>query len=209
MRLGTFLLGLVCLLGGLVSADTEIVNFHLPLRGLSQAETSKGTLANAEVTTLYPSNPLLFNLSSSDPEKHFQLNLNGNGHKSWTIRASYPGSSPVKLKMIEPNSKFQFSITGQALSPRMNHSFLQQYIVKYLPTDTDPTKVDRLEDFDTVISIVLEPLILGIIPQTALPTIAIVLVFVLGAGTILPYVIISIEKGLAWSDVNAQSRKIE
>ncbi|WWC92674.1 uncharacterized protein L201_007633 [Kwoniella dendrophila CBS 6074] len=187
MRLLSILSFITCVLS-LVLADTEIINFHLPISSecSSIRETTTSALVQHEWTILKPSKPLIFNLNSSSPQKGFTLDFKQLRYNVWTIRASWPGSSPTRIKINPPNSSYQFSIESSALSPRMSHHLLRDFMNKYANLEIkDVNQANRESSslsFDTPITITLEPLILGIIPKTALPTIIIIILSVILVG---------------------------
>ncbi|WVQ66158.1 uncharacterized protein L199_004336 [Kwoniella botswanensis] len=173
---------LLCLLG-IVRADTEIINFSLPLPPLSSTSTPILS-TTSDLLELTPSQPTLLNLTDSSPNQSFILNFQGleQDYQKWTIRISWPGSSPTKIKIIPPDESLQFSIIGLSLSPRMYHPLLS-HDRSYKTTD----------QFHTPISITLEPLILGVIPRTALPTIYTIILALVIAGWNIPRMLRLIE----------------
>ncbi|WWC95714.1 hypothetical protein V866_002580 [Kwoniella sp. B9012] len=173
---------LLCLLG-IVRADTEIINFSLPLPPPPPSSTPILSI-NPDLLELTPSQPTIVNLTDSSPNQSFILNFQGveKDYQKWTIRISWPGSSPTKIKIIPPDESFQFSIIGSSLSPRMYHPLLSDDIA-HEPTD----------QFHTPISIILEPLILGVIPRTALPTIYTIILALVIAGWNIPRILRLIE----------------
>ncbi|WVW87042.1 hypothetical protein I302_109098 [Kwoniella bestiolae CBS 10118] len=160
---------------------------------------------NLELTTkernknrLKPSQPLITNLSSTSPELHFLLDFaeQDKQYNGWTTRVSWPGSYPTRISITPPDSSLHISISGTPLSPRMPHPLLS-----YLPSPLKPIfsstqaqsqsqphsiQINREEGFITPISIILEPLILGMIPRTAIPTVYLILLGILIAGLSLP-----------------------
>nr|XP_019043663.1 hypothetical protein I302_08243 [Kwoniella bestiolae CBS 10118]OCF22593.1 hypothetical protein I302_08243 [Kwoniella bestiolae CBS 10118] len=160
---------------------------------------------------LKPSQPLITNLSSTSPELHFLLDFaeQDKQYNGWTTRVSWPGSAsppylnliypppyPTRISITPPDSSLHISISGTPLSPRMPHPLLS-----YLPSPLKPIfsstqaqsqsqphsiQINREEGFITPISIILEPLILGMIPRTAIPTVYLILLGILIAGLSLP-----------------------
>ncbi|KIR76062.1 hypothetical protein I310_00769 [Cryptococcus deuterogattii CA1014] len=73
-----------------VRADTEIINFRLPL----PPHTTTYPIPDSLIYTISPYETLTLNLTDSSPERWFALDM-GNmkgSYKSWTLRASWPGS---------------------------------------------------------------------------------------------------------------------
>ncbi|KAK6908570.1 hypothetical protein I204_06549 [Kwoniella mangroviensis CBS 8886] len=183
MKAITHLIFFLLCLFGIVRADTEIINFSLPLPPPSPSSTPFLS-TNSDLLELSPSQPTIVNLTDSSPNQSFILNFQGleKDYQKWTIRISWPGSSPTKIKIIPPDESFQFSIIGSSLSPRMYHPLIF-HDLPYKPAD----------QFRTPISILLEPLILGVIPRTALPTIYTILLAVVITGWHIPHILRLIE----------------
>nr|XP_031857982.1 uncharacterized protein CI109_006605 [Kwoniella shandongensis]KAA5525054.1 hypothetical protein CI109_006605 [Kwoniella shandongensis] len=184
-----------------VLGDTEIVNFHLPL---STTTTRHITPPDVPLLILSPSETITINLTSSSPERWFMLDFGDSTYTSWTIRASWPGSSPTRIKFIEPFSPGYFIIHSSSLSPPFPHPLLQHipsYLKPYFPSSTrGKRKVRGSDDFETLLQVTLEPLHLGVIPQTAIPAIGLIVLFALGAGVCVPSIIHILETARDWAD---------
>ncbi|OXM79930.1 hypothetical protein C364_02229 [Cryptococcus neoformans Bt63] len=192
-----------------VRADTEIINFRLPL----PPHTTTYPTPDSLVYTISPYEALTLNLTDSSPERWFALDM-GNmkgSYKSWTLRASWPGSSPTKITLSPPLSPGYFTLHAAALSPRFPHhppvlpyipymNHLTSFISSLL---TIPPPKPKLSDdqFHTPLHLTLEPLLFGFLPYTALPAVGLIILFVTVAGMGVPYVI----RGLEWAGNWAQA----
>ncbi|WWC73819.1 uncharacterized protein I206_107791 [Kwoniella pini CBS 10737] len=195
MRLLSSLLLMITLIG-IVLADTEIINFQLPLPLSSPTEVP--SLNQLQYTTLNPSESIITTLNTSSSSRTFFLNLNDD-YSKWTIRVSWPGSSPTKIKISEPNSNSQITISSQSLSPKMNHTKLRQFLNRHISFNKtySISNFEMKNDndyFNTSIEIILEPLIIGLIPQTTLPTIGLILISIIIVSFIIPHFIHFIEE---------------
>lgn len=193
-----------------VRADTEIINFHLPL----PPHTTTYPTPDSLVYTISPYETLTLDLTDSSPERWFALDM-GNmkgSYKSWTLRASWPGSSPTKITLSPPLSPGYFTLHAAALSPRFPHhppvlpyipymNHLTSFISSLL---TIPPPKPKLSDdqFHTPLHLTLEPLLFGFLPYTALPAVGLIILFVTVAGMGVPYVI----RGLEWAGNWAQAK---
>ncbi|WVR07955.1 hypothetical protein IAU60_004998 [Kwoniella sp. DSM 27419] len=173
----------------LVLADTEIINFHRPLTparlGIKQADLISDSFV--------PSDPVVFNLSSSEASRRFILDFGEVRYAKWTVRASWPGSYPARIAIEPPTASSHLVIRGSALSPRMYHPLLtrlppslRRILPKPIPLRSTTFTTDQA--FSTPIHLLLEPLILGVIPQTAMPAIGAILAVVLLAALAIPSV---------------------
>jgi hypothetical protein len=63
--------------------------------------------------------------------------------------------------------------------------------------------------FITPIHIIFEPLYVGVLPQTALRAVLWIIVFVLGAGMVVPRIYRAVEVLLAWSSLDLDSEGVE
>ncbi|WVF68375.1 hypothetical protein IAT40_003140 [Kwoniella sp. CBS 6097] len=209
---------------GAAWADTEILNFHLPLPSGSASApaaalaSGAGAGAGAEIyetkfetsndsLILSPSQPLTFVLSSSFPNRTIFLEFGDSDSSAWTIRASWPGSHPARIALSDPTDE-GFFIKGSPLSPRMPHPLLlhlpTSLQILFTPTSSKappasalspaPDAASEKEAFSTPVILVLEPLVLGIIPQTAVPTIGVILLVVFSSGLLVPRVVGLIER---------------
>lgn len=92
-------------------------------------------------------------------------------------------------------------VSARPLSPRFPHPLLAtlyarlpQSVRAVLPAPPVTTSLDNAE-WSTTYHVVLEPLVLGVLPKTAVPAVWAILVFVLGAALVVPSLIRALEKG--------------
>ncbi|WVQ84446.1 hypothetical protein IAT38_006598 [Cryptococcus sp. DSM 104549] len=194
---------------GCVRGDTEIINFGFPLPALSDAYPPPDT----KVYTLSPSQPLTLNVTSSSPERWFALDLGASKsrYKGWTIRASWPASSPTKITLSPPSSPGYFTLLAAPLSPRFPR---HPPWLKLLPWNLGslfaaPPHVaaQRLSDdeFATVLLLTLEPLLLGFLPRTVLPAVGLIVLFATAAWFLVPAVIGFFESAGEWSEAQQKT----
>ncbi|WWC66010.1 uncharacterized protein I303_108632 [Kwoniella dejecticola CBS 10117] len=200
-------------------ADTEIINFQLPLLSSRTVRGDLSSSPTSHLIHLHPSQPIITNLNTSSPSQDFALALlynshtdlkhNYDGYTTWTIRVSWPGSSPTKIKITHPDQEGHFTISAQPLSPRMDHSFFFRAVSQHIPSSCLPFSltdgVDQVnnrrskltahltEEFNTPIQVIFEPSILGLIPRTTLPTIGLIIISITVVSFIAPYIITFIE----------------
>ncbi|KAL1412567.1 hypothetical protein Q8F55_000314 [Vanrija albida] len=206
---------LLLALAALVAADTEIVNFRLPLTGKVVAPPRGAALASLTASQRQAG----LTVSDAQPEVWVALDLEDKG-KSWTARLSWPGSSPTRFAAhIHPSGAggVLLHITAAPLSPRMPHPLLRRVralfgenesksdddaasthshsswtswedigLVNY--NSADPTSPADWP-FHTDFHLVLEPLILGVLPATAASALAAIALFALAGALIAPYLI--------------------
>ncbi|TYJ55074.1 hypothetical protein B9479_004211 [Cryptococcus floricola] len=189
-------------------ADTEIVNFHLPL----SKDTTVYPPLDTVIHTISPFETVNINLTDISPEQWFSLDWKDqqDKYKSWTLRASWPASSPTRIQILPPHSPGFLLIHASPLSPRFPyHPPLSQYLPSFLqplftflPRATQPVPAERKLDteFETPLHLTLEPLLLGVLPYTALPAVGLILVVVVVAGLGVPYVIKGLEGAGNWVD---------
>ncbi|CAD6571539.1 MAG: hypothetical protein TREMPRED_000309 [Tremellales sp. Tagirdzhanova-0007] len=88
-------------------------------------------------------------------------------------------------------------ISARPLSPRFPHPLLHNFTGQ-LTKPLGPSNTSR--EFTTNFHIVLEPLILSILPSTAIPTILLILLFALGSALTVPTLIRLIERAASSSN---------
>ncbi|GFZ49774.1 hypothetical protein JCM24511_07177 [Saitozyma sp. JCM 24511] len=206
MRLFSFS-GLCLSLLPLVLADTEIRNLHLPLPGADSID-----ILPADHLTLSSRSPLELSVSSDQAEQRILLDFGDDG-EAWTVRVSWPGSAPTKWDLaITPSSPRTaiLHLTAAPLSPPFPHPLLSQlnaYLPSYLrtigarPVDREGSETETTMQratkskikWETKAHILLEPLILGVIPSTAVPAVGWIIVLVFGAGLVVPSLITWLE----------------
>ncbi|KAK8849782.1 hypothetical protein IAR55_005118 [Kwoniella newhampshirensis] len=180
-----------------VLADTEIVNFRLPLSSTTSKHTPPPYVP---LTILTPSERITIDLTASSPERWFILDFGESNRKSWTIRASWPGSSPTRIRFSNAFSPGYFVIHSSPLSPHFPHPLLNDLKSRYLSSSASSPTSKIKDDFSTSVHLTLEPLLLGVIPRTALPAMGLMILFALGAGACVPSFIRTIEIAIDWAD---------
>ncbi|WVQ77541.1 hypothetical protein IAR50_007228 [Cryptococcus sp. DSM 104548] len=196
-----------------VRADTEIVNFHLPL----SKDTTVYPPLDAVIQTLSPFETITLNLTDISPEQWFSLDWKDQQgqYSSWTVRASWPGSYPTRIQILPPHSPGFLLIRASPLSPRFPRhpclpltqylpSFLQSLFTRPIPA------VPKLDtEFETLLHLTLEPLVLGVLPWTAIPAVGMVLVFTVVAGLGVPYVIRGLEGAGNWAEGRRRKESVK
>ena len=82
-------------------------------------------------------------------------------------------------------------ISSRALSPGFPHPLLERF-GRYLPsTSTESTAPG---EFSTRFHLVLEPLVLSVLPMTAVPALALIVIFGVVAGLTVPTIIRLLER---------------
>ncbi|GMK56580.1 hypothetical protein CspeluHIS016_0304200 [Cutaneotrichosporon spelunceum] len=148
-----FLLLVLALLGPAV-ADTEIVNARIPL--------PPSQLPDAKLTPIAAGQRETYTLSSNDTDVYFFASLQ---EGSWTARISWPASTPTRFQLTplaHPDGAV-FHVNASALSPR----------VPYFNPEGK-----RDSDFETTFHILVEPLLLGVVPRTAVSAVGAIVVCV-------------------------------
>ncbi|CAK9783261.1 hypothetical protein CC85DRAFT_299043 [Cutaneotrichosporon oleaginosum] len=160
MRLFAFLLLFTLL--SLALADTEIVNVRIPL--------PPSDLVGVKLTRLEAGRRHTHTLSSNDSETYFFAALDPGG---WTARISWPASTPTRFT-ITPHGHADgavFHVRASALAPRV-------------PYFNPEGLADS--DFETTFHILVEPLLLGVLPRTAVSAFGAIAVCVAIAAFLAP-----------------------
>ncbi|ORY34624.1 hypothetical protein BCR39DRAFT_585592 [Naematelia encephala] len=189
----------------LVSADTEIRNFRLPLPDPPLAQTES---VPTQVETILSSSQrqIVLNVSTYDSGRWINLILDED-YRAWTIRMSWPASQPTKFQLDlvpnpDPNLMQAFlRIAAKPLSPTMPHPLLDDWY----PARAKPD-ARSFEKLETTFQLVLEPLVFGFLPRTAVPTVLMIVVSLLGSSMAVPSIIRVIES-LRLGDVGAKDER--
>ncbi|ORX37606.1 hypothetical protein BD324DRAFT_650175 [Kockovaella imperatae] len=146
-------LWLVVAMSSVVMADTEILTLRLPLDTVIEHHVEAPTYA------LQPSNPLSVNLTLPS-DIYVKLDTDLYAASAWTVRLSWPGSYPTRLRVVpgqvkQETSTLVLGIYASALSPTF----------------------EGVSVSETPLKILLEPLVAGALPQTLLPTLGALAIF--------------------------------
>lgn len=96
-----------------------------------------------------------------------------------------------------PDRTALLHVLARRLSPRFPHPLLDRF-QPYLPSVEPPDgEHDAGSSFTTTFHLVIEPLIFGVLPRTALPTLLCIIVFVFGAAVMVPAIIRWLESAVS------------
>ncbi|WVO14994.1 hypothetical protein L204_102637 [Cryptococcus depauperatus] len=190
-------------------ADTEIINFRHPLPSHPTLYPPLDSL----IQTISPYETLRLNLTDTAPEKWLALDIKKDQkYRAWTLRASWPGSSPTRVTLQSPMSPGYFVIRAALLSPRFPH---YPHLFELFPSSVSHIFAGRRElikndkRFETPLNLTLEPLLFNVLPWTALPAVVTIVLFITGAWIVLPYFIQGLEFAGEWAEKKRLKEKHE
>lgn len=114
--------------------------------------------------------------------------------------AQSPTRFGIDLSMSDDSDTILIHITSAALSPRISGI--------PFPRPIRPIQLVTMgkDEYFTPFTLTLEPLIMGVLPQTAVPALIWIIIFGLGAACTIPTIRRYMEKAHEWADSGSRSK---
>ncbi|KXN87427.1 hypothetical protein AN958_08858 [Leucoagaricus sp. SymC.cos] len=180
-----------------VEGNTEIINFSVSPAESPLVTFPGWTHMNSSDREILLNIPPVLDTSEVSIESGvwFALDLddpNWSSYNKFTLRSSWPASHPcdIYLKIHDP-----LHVVSQLMRNRPLHTTRKKYAHVYVINTGVPTPSPTGEDMTWLlrqpvpITLVLEPLLFGAVPQSVVPTIFVILGAIALALVLLPYVL--------------------